>query len=206
MKASFKTLTLLALAMLLTFTSVFAQSTETLQVDITKLSQNELLVYQQMKQKQVESAKTLSMSNLSPENIDKYGQMAKAFGSAVKEGLGAITHNVDEFAQTGAGKMTIALIAWKVMGNDAVHLVEKTVQYGIGLPLLFFGTLFFVYLIRRNCTSRPALVSKTKLFGVITIKSEYKGNMPAVHEEVIWAYGIFYAIFVGICSLILFVN
>jgi hypothetical protein len=203
MKTSFITSLFLTLALAFT---VSAQ--ETLQVDVTKLDAQQLQVYQQLKQQQAraQAVNAVSLDNLTPEKIDKYGQMAKAFGVAVHEGLGAITKNADEFAQTGAGKMTIGLIAWKVMGQDAIGIVNKAIHYVIGVPLLFIFTVFFIVILRRQCFPRPNLVSATKV-GWLTVKREYKGtNGPAWDGEAAAVCCLFYAISVAVCSLIIFVG
>ena len=192
----------LALTLVLAISAV--AQTETVQVDITKLSQQELLVYQQLKQKQAQSG--ISLDSLTPENVDKYAQMGKALGTAVNEGLGAVTKNVEQFSQTSAGKWLMIIISWKVMGQDAVGLIEKGVQYAVGIPLLFIGTLVFTWIIRRKCLARPALVSATKV-GWLTVKREYKGmTSPDWGGEEVLVTAICYAAFIGICCLIIFVG
>ena len=205
MKTSFKTLFGTLTLLMLFITTLFGQS-ETVSVDITKLSTTELQAYQTLKQKQVEASKILNINNLTPDNIDKYAQVGKAFGSAFKECWSTVATDAEKFGQSDAGKLTMVLIAWKIMGNDAVNLVEKTVQYAIGLPLLFIGTFFFIFIMRRNCFERPILVSTTKL-GWFTTKNEYKGTSSAVWDgEQAAICCLFYAIFIGICSTIIFVG
>lgn len=192
----------LALTFVLAISAV--AQTETVQVDITKLSQQELLVYQQLKQKQASAG--ISLDKLTPENVDKYAQMGKALGTAVNEGLGAVTKNVEQFSQTSAGKWLMVIISWKVMGQDAVGLVEKGVQYLVGVPMLAIGTILFAWIIRRNCFSRPQLVGATKV-GWLTVKREYKGTTdPIWNGEAAFVTVICYAVFIGICCLILFVG
>ena len=206
MKTSFKTLTVVALAIMLFVSSTFAQQPDTIQVDVTKLSAQELQVYQALKQKQAQSQAAAVMENLTPEKIDKYAAIGKSFGTAFKECWSTVSTDAERFAQSDAGKLTMFLIAWKIVGQDGVNLVEKAVQYSIGIPLLVVGTLFFFYIFRRNCVTRPQLVSKTKLFGILTVKSEYEGEVQAVHGSEGWPilYAVCYAIFVGICCMIIF--
>lgn len=184
--------------------SAFAQQAETLQVDITKLSQQELLVYQQLKQKQ--AAATFDVKNLTPDTISKYAEVGKAFGSAFKECWTTVSTDAEKFANSDAGKLTMVLIAWKIVGQDGINLVEKAVQYIIGIPLFFLGTFTFIWVFRRNCMTRPQLVSATKV-GWLTVKREYKGTTEALWGgEAAVVVGVCYAIFVGICSLIVFVG
>lgn len=196
---TFITSLFLTLALALT---VSAQ--ETLKVDITKLSQQELLVYQQLKQKQ--AAASLSLENITPDKINSYAEVGKAFGSAFKECWSTVATDAEKFGQSDAGKMTMILIAWKIMGDDAINLVEKSVQYAIGFPLLFVGTAFFITVLRRQCFPRPNLISATKV-GWFTVKREYKGTLNAQWDgEAAAVVCLFYAIFVGVCSLIIFIG
>jgi hypothetical protein len=179
---------------------------ETLQVDVTKLDAQQLQVYQQLKQQQARASSAVTLDNLTPERIDKYAQVGKAFGSAFKECWTTVSTDAEKFGQSEAGKLTMVLIAWKIMGNDAINLVEKSVQYMIGFPLLFIGTIFFIVVIRRQCFPRPNLVSATKV-GWFTVKREYKGTTNAQWDgENAAVCCLFYAIFLGICSLIIFVG
>src|ERR1035441_910489 len=100
-------LSFLALVMLAMATPSFADTADTLQVDITKLDQTQLRAYQEMKAMQAKSI--LSMENLTPENVNKYAQMGKGLGVAINEGLKAVTTNVEQFSQTSAGKWIMVL-------------------------------------------------------------------------------------------------
>lgn len=181
----------------------FAQ-TESVQVDITKLSQQELLVYQQLKQKQ--AANSMSVANLTPETIDRYAQIGKSFGTAFKECWTTVSTDAERFANSSAGKWAMVMVTWKIMGDDAVNLVEKSVQYAIGFPLIFIGTCFFIYIIRRNCMSRPILVSATKV-AFLTVKKEYKGtSSPQWDGEHAAVAVLFYALFIAVCCAILFIG
>lgn len=198
MKSLFTTLTLiLALAC-----SAIAQ-TETVQVDITKLTQQELMVYQQLKLK---SQNAMDVSNITPEKIDKYAQIGKSFGTAFKECWTTVSSDAEKFAQSDAGKLTMFLIAWKIVGQDGINLVEKAVQYIIGIPLLFSGTLIFVWIIRRNCFSRPRLVESTKV-GWMTVKKVYEGTTgPLWGGEETFVATICFAIFILLCCAITFMG
>ena len=205
MKTSFKSLFLVLASVVLLFTSALAQ--ETVQVDVTKLSESELRLYQSLKQKQLEAANQITIANASPEKLEKYMQIGKSFGVAFKECWSTVSTDAERFAQSDAGKLTMFLIAWKIVGQDGVNLLEKGIQYSIGIPLLLVGTIFFFYIFRRNCIEQPLLVSRTKI-GWFTVKSEYKGMDSAPHGSDGYPilYGIAYAIFIGICCLIIFTN
>jgi hypothetical protein len=182
--------------------SMFAQ--ETLKVDITKLSDEELRLYRQLKQQAAKSENVLE--NLSPEKIDKYAQIGKAFGSAFKECWQTVSTDAEKFAQSSAGKWTMVLISWKIMGTDAINLVRTTIQFSIGIFLFISGTIFFAYAVRRHFLPIPILKSKTKVL-FLTIKREYEGmTKPSYNGEELAGWWALYAIFLVICSLITFLH
>jgi hypothetical protein len=177
---------------------------DTVTVDITKLSPQELALYQKLKADQVAQANAFNIDTFTPERIDKYGQIGKAFGSAFKECWTTVSTDAEKFAQSDAGKWAMFLVAWKIMGQDAVGLVNNIVHYVAGFSLLIVGVPFFIYIFRRNCVQHPMLVSRTKV-GFLTVKSEYKGVVEPIHpNEGQILYGIAFALFIGIVSILLF--
>ena len=194
-------LSFLTLAMLFVATPSYAAADDTLQVDITKLDQTQLRVYQEMKAMQSKSA--ISLDNLTPENVNKYAQMGKGLGTAINEGLKAVTTNVEQFSQTSAGKWLMVLITWKVMGEDAVGLVRSAIQWVVGLSLLVVGIPFWIWLVRRNCVT-PMIVSveQTSLWKRKVVYSD-RG---AVHDDYIIGYGFCFLVYLGACALITFLH
>lgn len=191
----------LVAATLISLASSIAYAADTLTVDITKLSQQELALYQKLK---TEQNNTFNVDTLSPERIDKYGQIGKAFGSAFKECWSTVSTDAEKFAQSDAGKWAMFLVAWKIMGQDAVGLINNLVHYIAGFSLFIVGVPFFIYIFRRNCVQHPMLVNRTKV-GFLTVKSEYKGVVEPLHpSEGQILYGIAFAAFIGIVALIMF--
>ena len=187
--------------MLAVATPSFAETADTLQVDVTKLDQTQLRVYQEMKAMQAKSA--LSMDNFTPANIDKYAQMGKGLGVAINEGLRAVTTNVEQFSQTSAGKWLMVLITWKVMGEDAVGLARTAVQWIVGLSLLVVGVPFWIWLVKRNCVNRP--IAKIEKTGFWTKNIIYTDKLP-IHEEYTILYGLCFLIYLGGTALITFLH
>ena len=175
---------------------------ETLQVDITKLNQQELQVYQKLKQQQQEDQ--MSLSNLSPEKVDRYAQMGKGVGIAINEGLGAVTKNVEQFSQTSAGKWLMVLITWKVMGQDAIGLTRSVIQWLIGGILLLVGIPFWIWIIKRNCVNRP-IASIEKAWG-FTKKVVYEERSSPIHEDMTLAYGACFLVYLGCVAAITFLH
>jgi hypothetical protein len=205
MKYLFLILTVLGLAFAMP-TPTFAQAgTDTVQVDVTKLTDDQLRVYRELKAMQAKAAAAnLTLNSLTPETVDKYSQMGKSIGIAINEGLGAVTKNVEQFSQTSAGKWLMVIITWKVMGEDAINVTQRLVRFVVGIGLLTLGVPFFIYIFRRNCVSQPMLVSRTKVV-FLTVKKEYIGMTQPIHDDAgPWGYAVCFAAFVGICSRIMF--
>ncbi len=191
----------LILAFILSVFTFIPVSAETLEVDVTKLSQSELLIYQKMKQSQESS---INLENLTPERIDKYGQIGKAFGTAFKECWGAVSSDAERFGQSSAGKWAMIMVSWKIMGQDAIGIVNQFIHYTVGILLFTTSTVFFIYIFRRNCIQHPILKSKTKI-GFLTVKKEYGGMASAIHsDEVLLVYALCYIILIAISFAVMF--
>lgn len=189
------------LSICLSLFAYVAVAEETLTVDVTKLTRQQLELYQALKANQ---SKPFDMSDLSPDKIDKYSQIGKAFGSAFKECWSAISTDAEKFAQSDAGKWAMFLVSWKIMGQDAIGIVNSLVRYTVGIGLLIVGVPFFIYIFRRNCVEFPIIKSKTRT-GFWTVKTEYNGYSKPLHPgEGQLLYALVFAIFIGIVSIILF--
>jgi len=101
------------------------------QVDISTLSP-EL-------QNQITQEKKKNDITADIKTYSEWAGMGKEIGVAVKDGLSALTDEVGKISETNVGKLTMVLIAWKVIGDDLRSLV-----FG---PILFiFITLIYLYL------------------------------------------------------------
>lgn len=203
MKYLFSLLVILSLAL---GTSAFAQSQDSVQVDITKLTPAQLQVWQQLKQQQASAQSVAaSLENLTPDKIDKYAAIGKAFGSAFKECWSTVSTDAERFAQSPAGKWAMVLVSWKIMGEDAVNLTRTVVQWIIGGTLLLVGIPFWIWLVRRNCVQRPiATIERTGFLG-LNKKVVYRDQNP-LHEEWTIAYGACFLIYLGATALITFLH
>lgn len=196
-------LSFLALAMLLLAVPSFAAE-DTLQVDITKLDQNQLRAYQEMKAMQARSAASMALDNLTPEKVDRYAQMGKGLGIAINEGLGAVTKNVEQFSQTSAGKWLMVLITWKVMGEDAIGLARTAMQWSIGGFLLIVGIPFWIWIIKRNCVQRP--IQSIEKLSFWKKKITYVDRADPIHGDYTVAYGACFLIYMGMTAAIMFIH
>jgi hypothetical protein len=81
------------------------------------------------------------------ESVQKYAEVgqsiAVAIGSCAKE-LGVA---VDDFSKTPVGRLTTALIVWKVIGKDIVHIT-------LGSFILVVGISIWCYQFRKMRTDR----------------------------------------------------
>ena len=120
--------------LLLTLTFALAISnaqTKEVSLDISKLSP-ELL--KEVEKQQATKAIT--------EDLQQYGEwagMGQEIGIAIKGGLSAITDEVAKVADTKVGKLTMFIIAWKVIGDDVKNLI-------IGPLMLILLTMIYLYL------------------------------------------------------------
>ena len=122
------------LVLVLSFILIINVNAQKQTVDISKLSP-ELQAQIQEEQKTVEIT----------EGLKQYGEwagMGKEIGVAVKEGLSALTSEVENVSKTDAGKLTMFIIAWKVIGDDAKGLI-------FGPIIMIFITLIYLYLFKK---------------------------------------------------------
>lgn len=78
--------------------------------------------------------------------IETYGEwvgLGKEIGEAVNSSLSAVTEHTTKFAETKVGKMTMAIVIWKVVGNDLLGVL-----FAIAMWLAFFP--LFVWSFRKN--------------------------------------------------------
>jgi hypothetical protein len=103
-----------------------------------------------------------------PEEVHKWAGVGKEVGEAVNSSLQAITTQTDNFAKTGVGKVTIALVVWKVMGDQAVHLIGGFFEALVFIPL-------WIWSYRKTCMTRLIkLPDKTyKVLEYVTGRDEF---------------------------------
>ena len=155
-----KKLYVVTMAILMAVGVASAQN-QTLDVDISKLSQTELINYQNLLKASQQQAKSFDVGNMTPDNLNKYAETGKAFGEAFKSCWGAISDDAEKFAQSDAGKITMFLVAWKIMGEDAIGVVNNLVHYTFGgLAYIVFISVW-VYMYRRCTQTRYVIESTT---------------------------------------------
>ncbi len=96
---------------------------------------------------------------------NEWVEMGTNMGAAVGSAAKAILHEtkdatfgkdvsvvdgIDKFSKTDAGRFTMLVVAWKVMGNDALTLLDRVKNVVIGVPFLIGWTVLFIWFYRRN--------------------------------------------------------
>jgi len=69
------------------------------------------------------------------ERLNQYAEFGQAFGSAIAQTAAEVGQATNEFIQTPAGKIAVALIVWKVAGDDLLGVVAGIVWYLVMIPL-----------------------------------------------------------------------
>lgn len=134
--------------------------------------------------KQIEQGKQV-------EKIGSWVGLGREVGTAVNEGLKAVTEHAAEFGKTGVGMFIMFMIAWKVMGVDLLQLV-------VGFPIFLVGTALIAWSYNKNCITRKIPVEVTPE-GKVT---KYGIHVGEPDEKI--THGVIYLIFLGITSAIMF--
>jgi len=116
---------------------------------------------------------TVKKSDLPPAVLEKietsnkirqYGEwigLGKEIGQATREGLSALTNESNKFAHTSVGKFVMFIIAWKVIGNQALRII-------ITLPILLFVTVIFVWAFKKHCMPFKVITEVKGSDGTVT--------------------------------------
>lgn len=88
----------------------------------------------------------------------KWAELGKSIGIGVVSAARELGVAANEFAQTDVGKVTVAVIVWKFMGQDALDLVDWVIEKVSGALLVFAVT--------------PALLVRARAIGQIYVLTE----------------------------------
>ncbi len=128
------------------------------------------------------------------QSYGEYAGLGREIGTAINEGLKAVTEQTAKFAETKVGKFTMFIIAYKVLGTDIV-------QFAVGIPLLVVGLIIFVWSYYKNCIPRRILIEKDKegkkRWETVNDSGSDKDSEKIVHA-------IFCALFLCLCVAIIF--
>ena len=128
-----KTKTLL-IALLLTCTLLAQEKERTVSIPESQLTE------------QQKQALKLNQIDATVEKAHGWVGIGKELGQAFDGALGSLTQRSNEFAVTPVGKFTMFIVAWKVMGDQAigvlnavVHLFCGFLELAIFLPLIIWS-------------------------------------------------------------------
>ena len=146
-------------------------------------------------QKQIaeQAARAADAPIVSVEKIDEYTQagerIGKMLGGAAKE-LGVA---VNSFLDTPAGKWTLALIIWKLMGASLTHIFGATL-------VLVGGMLFIRGMIRRKY---PTVVEYRPELFLGMFNRVLKAERGRIDDSDVWFFSIFAAVVIGASLVVL---
>ncbi len=72
----------------------------------------------------------------------------------------SLVDGIDKFSKTEAGRFTMLMVGWKVMGKDAVDMLDRVKRVAIGVPFLIAWTALFIWFYRRNYLPYAVVATK----------------------------------------------
>lgn len=92
---------------------------------------------------QIEAQNKIDETKQKIETYGKWVGLGKEVGTAVRDGLGALTDETNKFSKTGVGKFTMFIIAFKVLGYPII-------QFFFGMLIWIFGTIVATVFFKNN--------------------------------------------------------
>lgn len=80
------------------------------------------------------------ISKISPDKMEEWAAKGTAIGRAVGIAAKELGIAANEFIQTDAGKITVVIIAWKLLGHDILHIMG-----GFTFFLIFTSIWFYIF-------------------------------------------------------------
>ena len=176
-----------ALIMLFSFSIVAVGQTTLTQEEI-----NQLPIEMQNKIKEV---KTKDEVEKQIEDVGKWANLGKEVGVAVNESLSAVTKTATDFSHTGLGKLTIALVVYKVIGRDILH-------YFIGFVFLVFSIFLYRFIHKKFCV--PQKILDEEVYNEETKKTSKSWSYEKPEDMEEWK--ITNIIILGVCIVIFLIT
>jgi hypothetical protein len=170
----------------------FAQQQESPQQDMSKLTAEEKvqLMTLQEKMNQQKSDEKL-------ETAEKWIGIGERFGEKLGRVIGDVCKQLgiqaNEFIKTPAGKLTVALIVWKVIGEDLWDIVGGTLAWICITSILFVS--FRHFHMNERITNKENEVQFIPRF-------EFEDDSNQIGSA--WAHGIGFVLTTAVCLLIVF--
>jgi hypothetical protein len=184
-----KYVTSIILALMLAVSAFAQQTNNTVTLDVNQLPES-------IKQQIVQQA-ALQETKAKVAQYGEWVGLGKELGTAVDEGLTAVTKHADNIAETKVGMLTMFLITYKVIGTDLVQLV-------VGLMFSFVWVPYFLFAFYRNVIKRRVL--KRESFGadgkIVNREFETENDDDDGGRQI--SYYLCFLALVGITSAIIF--
>lgn len=81
---------------------------------------------------------------ITPDTINEYATLGTAIGKAISTTAQELGIAVNEFSSTPVGKISIGIIAWKLIGQDVIQIV-------VGAIMLIGGIAYWVRFFNKMC-------------------------------------------------------
>lgn len=94
------------------------------------------------------------------EVVGKYAGVGKEIGEGVSGALGALNDEAQKFGDTKVGHFTMAMIAWKIMGDDIMAVSHDLIGYVVGVPFMLLSCIALLWSYRRRCIPYTICVEK----------------------------------------------
>lgn len=129
-------------------------------------------------------------------SVSSYIGLGKEVGTAVKEGLTALTDEADRFSKTKPGEFVMMIIAFKVIGKPLMGFV-------VGMFLLIIGLPLWWITYRKNCFDTKYMSREVvDKEGKVTRDYQIKDRNASDGEH--FLYYLFLLVWVGVCAIIMF--
>jgi len=170
--------------------SLFSQTTTTTAQEPAKQQSQEVVVrIQQDAPRQQAPLPNTTVAQKANEWVEVGTNIGTAIGSGLKSvasetkdavfGKGVtVIDGIDKVSKTDAGRFTMAVIAWKVAGNDAMVLLHRFIGVAVGVPLEIVVIGIYIWFIRRFTMTRQVkakvtggLFSKDRVVTYVTINA-----------------------------------
>lgn len=137
------------------------------------------------------------------EKAHEWVEFGEHVGSAMREGLSALTDEANKFAGTDAGRFTMMVIAWKVAGQDALYLLEKFTGLFVGVPILVIWTSIYIWVLRKRFITHRVVTKREGFW--LWAKKEYEiVNKHQLGENEFGAAFVITLVFLGVSAIIFF--
>lgn len=136
--------------------------------------------------------------------IEKWKGIGQEIGIATKEGLTSVMDVAEKFGTTNVGRFVMFMVAWKVMGQDAMAMSKEILVIVLGTPIWFLGVALWIWSLKKFHLGMRVLVKedKTAKAKEWTVQ-QYEFKSDEARACVAWSHGIFIFIwcFVWICEI-----